>query len=63
MATPLPRLALELGGHLHVGIEEFYDPDRSPTNEELLAEAVALCQEVGRPIATCAEAAEMLGFP
>ena len=63
MATPLPRLALELGGHLHVGIEEFYDPDRSPTNEELLAEAVALCNEVGRPIASCDQAADMLGLP
>ena len=63
MATPVARLALELGGHLHVGIEEFYDPDRSPTNQELLAEAVALCHEVGRPIATCAETAEMLELP
>ena len=63
MATPVARLALELGGHLHVGIEEFYDPDRSPTNQELLAEAVALCNEVGRPVATCAETAEMLNLP
>ena len=63
MATPVARLALELGGHLHVGIEEFYDPDRSPTNQELLAEAVALCHEVGRPIATCAETAELLELP
>ena len=63
MATPVARLALELGGHLHVGIEEFYDPDRSPTNQELLAEAVALCHEVGRPIATCAQTADMLNLP
>ena len=63
MATPVARLALELGGHLHVGIEEFYDPDRSPTNQELLAEAVALCNEVGRPLATCTETAEMLDLP
>ncbi|WP_419919483.1 3-keto-5-aminohexanoate cleavage protein [Candidatus Poriferisocius sp.] len=63
MATPLPRLALERGGHLHVGIEEFYDPNRSPTNQELLAEAVALCAEVGRPVASCAQAVEMLGLP
>ena len=63
MATPVARLALEMGGHLHVGIEEFYDPDRSPTNQELLAEAVALCEEVGRPLATCAETAAMLKLP
>lgn len=63
MATPVARLALELGGHLHVGIEEFYDPDRSPTNQELLAEALVLCNEVGRPVATCTETAEMLDLP
>ncbi|MDY7103377.1 MAG: 3-keto-5-aminohexanoate cleavage protein [Actinomycetota bacterium] len=63
MATPLARLALERGGHLHVGLEEHYDPDRSPTNTELVAEAVALCAEVGRPVASCAEAATMLGVP
>ncbi|MCY3577407.1 MAG: 3-keto-5-aminohexanoate cleavage protein, partial [bacterium] len=63
MATPVARLALEMGGHLHVGIEEFYDPNRSPTNQELLAEAVDLCNEVGRPIATCSETAEMLSLP
>ena len=63
MATPVARLALEMGGHLHVGIEEFYDPARSPTNQELLSEAVALCNEVGRPLATCDETAEMLELP
>src|SRR4029453_3798487 len=37
LATPIAQLALELGGHLHVGIEEFYDRDRTPTNEELVS--------------------------
>ena len=63
MQTPVARLALERGGHLHVGLEEHLDPDRKPTNEELVAEAVALCDEVGRPVATCAEAAIELGLP
>ena len=27
MATPVARLALERGGHLHVGLEEHFDPD------------------------------------
>jgi uncharacterized protein (DUF849 family) len=63
MATPIARAALERGGHLHVGIEEFYAPDRSPSNEELVREAVALCAAVGRPLATCAEAARMLDLP
>jgi len=60
MATPVARLALERGGHLHVGLEEFYDPDRQPSNVELVEEAVALCSEFGRPVAGCAQAAAML---
>jgi uncharacterized protein (DUF849 family) len=63
METPIARLALERGGHLHVGIEEFYSPDRSPSNEELVGEAVELCAKVGRPLATTAQAAEILGLP
>lgn len=30
-------------------IEEHYDPQRTPTNLELLEEARALCASVGRP--------------
>ena len=63
MATPLARAALERGGHLHVGIEEFYSPERSPSNEELVREAIALCAKVGRPLASCAEAATLLALP
>ena len=63
METPIARLALERGGHLHIGVEEFYAPDRSPSNEELIREAVALCDKVGRPVATTAQTAEMLALP
>ena len=63
LATPIARLALELGGHLHVGLEEHFDPDHKPTNAELVAEAAALCAQVGRPVATCTEAAQLLGLP
>jgi 3-keto-5-aminohexanoate cleavage enzyme len=63
MATPIARAALERGGHLHVGIEEFYAPGRSPTNEELVREAAELCAKVGRPLASCAQAAELLRLP
>jgi uncharacterized protein (DUF849 family) len=63
LATPVARLALELGGHLHVGIEEHFDPDRKPTNVELVDEAATLAREVGRPLASCVDAAEMLGLP
>ncbi len=60
MATPIARAALERGGHLHVGIEEFYAPPRFPSNEELVLEARELCAKVGRPLATCSEAAALL---
>ncbi|HEU4430343.1 MAG TPA: 3-keto-5-aminohexanoate cleavage protein [Myxococcota bacterium] len=63
MATPIARAALERGGHLHVGIEEFYSRERSPTNEELVREAAELCAKVGRPLASCAEAAALLDLP
>ena len=63
MQTPVARLALERGGHLHVGLEEHFDPERKPTNAELVDEAVKLCASVGRPVATPAETAELLGLP
>jgi uncharacterized protein (DUF849 family) len=63
MATPVARLALERGGHLHVGLEEHFDPDHKPTNVELVEQAVALAYEVGRPVATTEQAAEMLDLP
>ena len=61
-ATPVARLALERGGHLHTGLEDHLGADH-PTNEELTLQAVALCHEVGRPVASCAEAARILGLP
>ena len=52
LSTEIARIAVERGGHLHVGIEEHFDPARQPTNVELVREAVASCQEVGRAVAT-----------
>ena len=43
-----------------MGVEEFYAPDRSPTNLELVEEAVALAKQVGRPLADTPEAARIL---
>jgi 3-keto-5-aminohexanoate cleavage enzyme len=63
MATPIARRALERGGHLHVGIEEFFSPEREPTNLELAREAAALAGAVGRPLASPAEAAKILDLP
>ena len=56
------RAALEAGGHLHLGLE-FFAGSRVPTNAELVAEAVALCEELGRPVATPDQAAQLLDLP
>jgi len=58
----LARHALERGGHLRVGLED-YAGSRTPSNLELVNEAVALCAEVGRPVATAKQAAEILNLP
>jgi len=63
LVTPVAQLALERGGHLSVGIEPHFDPDRMPTNVELVTEAAALALKVGRPIATSAQVAELLSLP
>lgn len=63
LATPIARLALERGGHLHVGLEEHYHPEHKPSNEELVRAAVALAAEVGRPVATTRDAEGILGLP
>ena len=61
--TPIARLALELGGHVHVGLEEHWHPERKPTNVELVREMVELAGKVGRPIANCAQAADLMDLP
>ena len=62
VATPAARHALELGGHLKVGLED-HASERTPSNEALVAEAVALAAEAGRPVASCGEAALILDLP
>jgi uncharacterized protein (DUF849 family) len=58
--TPIARAALERGGHLRVGIEDW---DDGPTNAEQAAAAVKLCAEVGRPTASIAETEQLLNLP
>jgi 3-keto-5-aminohexanoate cleavage enzyme len=59
VATEVARLALERGGHLHLGLE-FYRGDRQPTNVELVTEAVELCDKAQRGVATPDQAAAIL---
>ena len=61
--TPVARRALELGGHLHVGLEEHFHPEHKPSNREIVEQAAALVAEVGRPLATTADAARLLALP
>jgi len=61
IASDVCQPALRAGGHLHVGLE-FYGGDRTPTNVDLVREAVAACAEAGRPVASCGQAATILGI-
>ena len=63
LETPVARLALEWGGHLQVGLENYSQPLRKISNETVVQEAVVLAREVGRQIATAAEAIQILGLP
>jgi uncharacterized protein (DUF849 family) len=58
----LARAALERGGHVRVGLEDYAGP-RRPSNVELVREVVALAREVGRPVASPSDAATVLGLP
>jgi uncharacterized protein (DUF849 family) len=62
VASGLARRALERGGHVRVGLEDYAGP-RSPTNAELVREVVTLAGAVGRPVASAAEAGRLLGLP
>jgi uncharacterized protein (DUF849 family) len=62
VASDVAAMALDAGGHLHVGLE-FYGGERTPTNVELVEEAVALCERVGRAVATPDTAAAIIGLP
>ncbi len=59
-ATPLAEAAIRRGGHVRVGLEDYAGP-RTPRNEELVAEIADLARAHGRPLATPAQAAELLG--
>ena len=54
--------AILRGGHVQVGLEP-YVGRRQPSNVELVEEVVALAKGLGRPIATPAQAAEILALP
>jgi 3-keto-5-aminohexanoate cleavage enzyme len=61
-ANHVAKLALERGGHLHLGLE-FYRGERTPTNVELVTEAASLCKQLGRTVARPDQAARILDLP
>ncbi len=58
----LLKRAIELGGHIKTGLEMHFDPLEKPTNPELLREVRSIAEEVGRPLATQAEAPGIYGL-
>jgi 3-keto-5-aminohexanoate cleavage enzyme len=62
MQLPLAVVAITLGGHVRVGLEDniYYSKGRLATNEELVARVVRIAAELGRPIATPDDARRIL---
>ncbi len=58
--TPIAEMALERGGHLRVGLEDFFQAESNAAEVE---RARTLAEKHGRPLATLAEAESMLGLP
>ncbi len=61
---PLAVLAIVMGGHVRVGLEDnlYYRKGELATNEQLVARVARLAAEVGRPVATPDEARKILGL-
>jgi uncharacterized protein (DUF849 family) len=59
VSATLAGLAIARGGHVRVGLEDYAGP-RTPRNEELVGEVVALARQAGRPVAMAREAAALL---
>ena len=63
--TPMAMLALAMGGHVRVGLEDsiYYRRGELATgNAQLVERVVRVAGELGRPVATPAQARELLGL-
>lgn len=58
----LAAMAIEAGGHVRVGLEDYAGP-RTPSNVDLVTELASLGKSLGRAPASSSEAAEILGMP
>jgi 3-keto-5-aminohexanoate cleavage enzyme len=62
---PLMAVTLALGGHIRTGLEDvvYVAPgEYADSNAQLVTRARAMCEAVGRPVATAAQAREILGI-
>jgi 3-keto-5-aminohexanoate cleavage enzyme len=62
---PMMALTLSLGGHIRTGLEDvvYVAPgEYAESNGQLVTRARALCDAIGRPVATPAQAREILGI-
>jgi 3-keto-5-aminohexanoate cleavage enzyme len=59
---PMAAMAIVMGGHVRVGLEDniYYRKGEPATNEQLVARVARLAAELGRPVATPDEAREIL---
>lgn len=64
MQLPMAAIAVAMGGHVRVGLEDnrFYSKGRLARNEELVARVARIAAELGRPVATPDQAREILGL-
>jgi 3-keto-5-aminohexanoate cleavage enzyme len=61
---PLATVAVAMGGHVRVGLEDniYYAKGRLASNEELVARVARIAAELGRPLAIPDEARALLGL-
>ncbi len=61
---PMAMVAIAMGGHVRVGLEDnlFYSRGRLARNEELVARVARIAAEAGRPVATPDQARKLLGL-
>ncbi len=64
MQLPMAVMAIVMGGHVRVGLEDnlYYRKGQLATNEELVARVVRIAGELGRSVATPAQARALLGL-
>jgi 3-keto-5-aminohexanoate cleavage enzyme len=62
---PMMAVTLALGGHIRTGLEDVVyvaSGEFAESNAQLVTRAKSLCEAVGRPVATPAQARELLGI-